>query len=1297
MALAGEFSDLVKVYIENLNLPLETKVKLIASNPKTLADVSLWLEEHKDIKTEEKPSSNPFAPAAKINTANEIQLFASNPNIVHSTSDFVFNKGELVDTDDASWGLSIDRTKNITETGGITYYSNTTQAAEAQPKTDTTSELTPEEELKEAQDNAIASIEENADSALETVRQQEESQGVISKAYSSIKEYFDSEMSTSNVCRNIYAEYKSAELLKRAQQGDLTLAEYFGGKIDMAITLLTGNRELSAEDRNLLKERLSNYTPEQLNELIDKIKYCDNETYAKLNDSVDKLIEEEKTKNYIKNLPDSNSFTIKSIVTNSSNIGDDRLLTFEEVWEMERGVKFDPQAIQEYEESMAQYALATMAANKANNLHELLDKSMVIVKGNDENCVNSLVKETGERQLEINLITALKSLYGNNEEKINQKLQEISGGNIGFKNGLTVYNEFSKNQKSYCLLTSAQKLLEGVDKNVNDILGGHDVQYYQDKMTSSYQMAYGAKNATQLARAFVDDQEEIVGKVRTGVEVVGAGIMVAGMFICPPVAFAGALTSSFGGIGVEALNESTRSDGLSEEAKKKLTEELIQNAALFAVGGAAGKMGSAAKAALIAKKCPALMASISDIGIDATISLIGDMAITGEIDIKGEGLSQIMSLLAGHIRAGKFRRHNVSDNKSANYNQNNEIHSANKNNIPDNSSNKPIDTKQMAQKLNCDENEAKEIADIIESKPEIKDKLLKLIESGRKSFEIKELAAMATSDNIDDLTRLAKNESLSINYDVNGNLVSNQFEDVLNILKANPQYKNQILDIASSKNRPASDINRISEYIQKYPEYAEDILTLVKSNRNIKVGHSLNPKAPSHIDGFINLLKQYPDHAEEIKQYANVQRRADQDTSNPLPEIKRFAEMIAQNPDKKDLYTQLSKNPNLDASTIKLLTDKSNDQQYIKDLTFLSSKNYSESGINYNMRLMQKYPEMREIIMSEPPKFDFIDNDITNTSQSTLQKRFDTRDKIKKIAPKELKTLQQTLGDNYFHKIKWEEIIPENATPEQIKSILTDLNSSSKFFSRIASNEEQYGKNIQWAHEMDVISKSASVLIKNGASYDEVMDHIARMYNNYDISKTLDSNYNPDPRRVNSGKSRAYEPDSEFADATGFSYLTPFDKNGNYTEYYDRFMKLAGKKRKSPYPDVELTQISLQAGYGYVMGHPRNSSVDATLKHVQQRYEELSPLLQKVKSGTPLSAKEKEIAHEKIAEMYFLMANAMPYSRGSNGITDIFMRSMYKELGIEMPAIKHGVSLDLEAFCMDLDDYKKKWKTFFEK
>ena len=72
------------------------------------------------------------------------------------------------------------------------------------------------------------------------------------------------------------------------------------------------------------------------------------------------------------------------------------------------------------------------------------------------------------------------------------------------------------------------------------------------------------------------------------------------------------------------------------------------------------------------------------------------------------------------------------------------------------------------------------------------------------------------------------------------------------------------------------------------------------------------------------------------------------------------------------------------------------------------------------------------------------------------------------------------------------------------------------------------------------------------------------------------------------------------------------------------------------------------------------------------------------------------MANEKIAEIYFLMANSMPYERGSNGISDILMRSIYKSLGIEQPAIKQGVSLDLEAFCMDLDEYKKKWNSFFE-
>ena len=318
--MAGGISEAVQFYIENLNIPQEAKEKLIKSNPKTLADVSLWLENHKDVKIEEKPqsSNNPFAAGNSVNSTKDIQLFANNSNIVSSNSNFVFNKGELVDTDDASWGLSIDKSQSSSAANEVSYYSASTAPKQSTIKTSTAAvEQTPEEKRKEAQDNAIASIEENVLSALETVRQQAESQGIVSKAYNSIKEYFGSEMSQSSVCRVLYAEYTMTDLLKRAQNGDLTVAEYFNVKIDTAITLLTGNKELSDEDRKLLKERLSHFTPEQLNQLIDRIKYCDNDEYAQLNDKVDELIEEERTKNYKYNLPDSKSSSISSIMANS--------------------------------------------------------------------------------------------------------------------------------------------------------------------------------------------------------------------------------------------------------------------------------------------------------------------------------------------------------------------------------------------------------------------------------------------------------------------------------------------------------------------------------------------------------------------------------------------------------------------------------------------------------------------------------------------------------------------------------------------------------------------------------------------------------------------------------------------------------------------------------------------------------------------------------------------------------------------------------------------------------------------
>ena len=557
-----------------------------------------------------------------------------------------------------------------------------------------------------------------------------------------------------------------------------------------------------------MKERLSNFSPEELNRFIDRIRYCDNEEYAKLNEKVKTLIEEEKTKSYAANIGDTGRNSIKSIIQKSSENGKE-LMTFEQVWEIEQGVEFNPEAIQQYENSAAEYTMASVMTNKANAVKDLLKDSMVLVKGNNQNGVSANIRENGEKQLEVNLLNALTTLYGDDEEKINAQLEKLSGGSVSYKDGQIIYNEFSKNNKGYCLLNTAQKLLDNLDERVDKALGGKTVEDYKNSMASAYEQAYGRKNAQQLAQAYVSDQEAVVGKVRMCVELTGTAVMVGGMFFFPPAAFTGAITASFGGIGVEALNEASKKGEMSDEVKQKIKEEILTNAALFAVGGAAGKAGSAAKAALIAKKCPTIVACASDIGLDATISLLGDMALTGEIDLAGEGLSQLMSLLAGHIKAGKFKKKSTNKTESNLADNNTPVYK-------NNSTNEPLNVNQIKTKLGCNDSTSETIINIINSKPELKDKLVTFLNSKRPVSQIQELLSMATKENIDDLINLSKNKSLIINVDINGNVVQNDFADIIKIAENNPQYAKQLMDIAANSNRNASDIKKISEYTQKY-------------------------------------------------------------------------------------------------------------------------------------------------------------------------------------------------------------------------------------------------------------------------------------------------------------------------------------------------------------------------------------------------------------------------------------------------------------------------------------------------
>lgn len=74
----------------------------------------------------------------------------------------------------------------------------------------------------------------------------------------------------------------------------------------------------------------------------------------------------------------------------------------------------------------------------------------------------------------------------------------------------------------------------------------------------------------------------------------------------------------------------------------------------------------------------------------------------------------------------------------------------------------------------------------------------------------------------------------------------------------------------------------------------------------------------------------------------------------------------------------------------------------------------------------------------------------------------------------------------------------------------------------------------------------------------------------------------------------------------------------------------------------------------------------------------------------------KEIT-DVVAEIRWVLAHATPWLRGSDAISNVLMRAMFKAVGVKAYPPAKGISYDLEAYCRNIDDYKTNFNNFFEK
>ena len=240
-----------------------------------------------------------------------------------------------------------------------------------------------------------------------------------------------------------------------------------------------------------------------------------------------------------------------------------------------------------------------------------------------------------------------------------------------------------------------------------------------------------------------------------------------------------------------------------------------------------------------------------------------------------------------------------------------------------------------------------------------------------------------------------------------------------------------------------------------------------------------------------------------------------------------------------------------------------------------------------------------------------------------------------------------------------------------------------------------YGRDANWAKEIVKTAEEASDYIKHGWSFENVLKIIT-------LGVIKANRYPLDiDKRTHTGILRiAREGWRHGSDWDGSCLVTNYDKkNGNkrYSSYESRLDEVAQKPLKKVYQNVSMTQpliikIDNQPTEKQLF-HGAPDNINETFKLLNKMYKFLTNKY----LNKNLYEKDLNIINNIISQMRWILAHTTPWERGSDAISNVFMKSLYKALNIKTFAPAKGISFDLEAYCTNLVDYRKNFSGYFEK
>lgn len=506
---------------------------------------------------------------------------------------------------------------------------------------------------EEIKNIATTELSQDVQDAIKMFQAQKDGQGSVSDFYNLLKEKFGSDEAASKVYAKLCEEKLGASFLYRAKNFELTEKDYWSEKANLAKELYktTGDEQYNAQAQEF--ERRANYVQ---GKTVTRQIRTRVQTGFKNDKVADKAV--------------SVSATYKTVTKNVTETIYP-LMDFDKTFLEERGVKYNEDAVENYDRKKAETQTLVEMNNTLEEVKSQIAKATAYsdsarVKAPNEpnyelsqgRSTEYMMDSTRVDELESGVYFVYKKLFGS-DENINAALKRIG-----------VDSTVSSTGRMSNANQAGKALVKYLENNFKAACGDKTFEQHQKETTEAYKQAYGDKNSSDIANAFIQSQQEGVQGVKTATNVAGMVLMIAGQFVpggnvATGMIWGGLATATLGSSAVSLSEATSKKGGMTEEDKSEIIKELSTSIALTATGMGVGKVSSAMYGQLILKNCPMLASKILEIGADATLSAVSTAVITGELDLKGEGLSQLIPILTGLLKSkGSLKTYLMDDFKA---------------------------------------------------------------------------------------------------------------------------------------------------------------------------------------------------------------------------------------------------------------------------------------------------------------------------------------------------------------------------------------------------------------------------------------------------------------------------------------------------------------------------------------------------------------------------------------------------------------------------------------------------------